>query len=903
MSEKLDEYKRKRDFGKTAEPSGEASIAPSGRLRFLIQKHAATRLHYDFRLEHDGALLSWAVTRGPSLDPHDKRLAVETEPHPIDYGDFEGTIPKGEYGGGTVMLWDRGYWAPEPGTSIEQGLAKGDLKFVLEGERLHGGWVLVKIKNDRSGGKRSNWLLIKHRDDQVREGGDGGEAYLAATATSVASGRTMEQIASGAEPGPTPFFTQPVKGRSKRASAAQVWNSNRGDPEASAVAAVEEVDPKPLKPKRKTKTAQPVGSLAVPDFVDPELCRIVDRPPPGAEWVHEIKFDGYRMQLRIEAGAVTLRSRRGLDWTHRFPEIAADSKSLPNGLYDGEIVALDEHGAPDFAGLQAALSDGKTGGLVFFLFDQLFAAGEDLRPLPLRDRKVRLEQVLGEGADKGSGRLRFVEHFESGGDAVLSSACRMHLEGIVSKRLDAPYRSGRSENWTKAKCRGGQEVVICGWTTTGDAFRSLIAGVHRDGRLVHVGRVGTGFGREKVVGLLPKLKAVESDVCPFSGPGAPRGGAGVHWVRPELVAEIESAGWTGDGHLRQASFKALREDKPAEEVVAETPADAPQTVPETSQKTAQTSPKITKDAGKSQTGGNVVLGVSISNPAKPLWPADAGQEPITKLDLARYFEAVGEAMLPHIKGRPCSVIRAPDGTLGERFFQRHAMPGTSSLITLATYTGDRKPYIQLDRIEALIAAAQTGGVELHPWNCAPDRYDVPGRLVFDLDPSPETSFDDVITAAHEVKARLEGVGLVAFCKTTGGKGLHVVTPLTVDASVDWPTAKAFARDLCAAMAADAPDRFLINMAKAKRTGKIFLDYLRNDRLSTAVAPYSPRARPGAPVSWPITWAQVKKGLDPMKYTLRTAPALLRRNRAWDGYDEAERPVADAIARLKTPKAA
>ena len=860
---KLAAYQTKRDFNVTAEPSGAQDVAPSDRLRFVIQKHAATRLHYDLRLELDGVFKSWAVTRGPSPDPLDRRLAVEVEDHPLDYGDFEGGIPKGQYGGGTVMLWDRGYWAPEGGLSIDKQLKKGHLTAVFAGERMKGAWHLVRLERDREKSKRTNWLLIKAHDGFEREGN--GDDFLKRNDTSVASGRSMEEIAVGKPPGPTPFMSK----HKTPAAPDAVWNSDQADPVLH-----------PSPPAKAGGTAH--GRTAkggMPRFIEPELCRLVERPPAGAGWIHEIKFDGYRLQLRVEDGAAVLRTRKALDWTARFPEIASDATGLPDGIYDGEAVALDDEGRPDFAGLQAALSSGKTPGLVLFLFDALFADGEDLRELPLSDRKARLRAALA-GA---SSRLRFVDHFDSAGDAVLRSACSLHLEGIVSKRLDAPYRSGRNGDWTKAKCRGGQEVVIGGWTTTGGtAFRSLIAGVYRDGQLIHVGRIGTGFGRDKLERLLPRLEALESDRSPFQGPDAPRKAPGVHWVKPEAVAEIDFAGWTGDGHIRQASFKGLREDKPPAEIIAETP--------ETKAEALKARPAPPQHAG------TVVRGVSISNPAKALWPAHGEAPAVTKLDLARYLEGVCEWMLPHIKGRPCSLIRTPDGIDGQRFFQRHAGMGTSSLITLVSVPGDRKPYIQIDTPEALIAAAQSGGVEFHPWNCQPGEPEVPGRLVFDLDPAPDLAFGAVIDGAKEIRQRLEALGLVAFCKTTGGKGLHVVTPLK-RSKLDWVTAKAFARQVCEQMAAESPDRYLLNMAKAKRGGKIFLDYLRNDRTSTAVAPLSPRARPGAPVSMPLTWAQVRAGLDPMRFTLKTAPGLIAKSDAWTGYCEAERPLDAAIRRL------
>ena len=897
---KLAAYRAKRDFGLTAEPSGETAAPKAERLRFIIQKHDATRLHYDFRLEYQSVMLSWAVTRGPSLDPDDKRLAVEVEPHPLTYGDFEGTIPKGQYGGGTVMLWDRGYWAPE-GMTVEEGLKKGDLKFTLDGERLKGSWVLVRMKFDRNGGKRTNWLLIKHRDEDAKDGA--AESFLAENATSVASGRTMDEIAAGTGKGPTPFITGPKPGKSKakaaRSSPDRIWNSNRGDPEASAEAVAQEDQPKPAKSAKGKTAASP------PDFIAPQLTQSVDRPPSGVAWAHEIKFDGYRMQLRVSGGKATLKTRKGLDWTHRFKEIAAEGVGLCDCIVDGEICALDEHGAPDFPALQAALSSGKTGGLVYFVFDLLFDGKEDLRALPLSDRKARLQALVEHEGQKG--RIRFVEHFETGGDAVLSSACRMHLEGIVSKRLDSPYVSGRSSNWTKAKCRGGQEVVIAGWTSEGaNDFRSLIAGVHRNGKLVHVGRIGTGFGRDKAAELLPRLRAVETDKSPLEGKAAPSRGVKVHWVKPVLVAEIESGGWTGDGNLRQASFKALREDKPAEEVVQEIPEPVEVVEHETAAKKAKPAkakaPKA--ETPKPAATGKVVMGVTLSNPDKVLWPAADGEPAATKRDLALYYEAMADVILPHIQGRPCSIIRCPDGVGGQGFFQRHVGQGTSSLVTSVTVFGDKTPYLQIDRPEALVAMAQTGALELHPWNCLPGQPEVPGRLVFDLDPGPGLDFARVVEGALAIKARLEALGMEAFCKTTGGKGLHVVTALAPEKEpLTWPEAKGFARDLCTALAADQPDRYLVNMAKAKREGKIFLDYLRNDRMATAVAPYSPRARSGAPVSWPVEWKAVKPGLDPKAFTLRTAPTLLKKSQAWADYGASARPLRPAIARLAKRSAA
>jgi len=1042
-SRKLSKYRAKRDFTRTAEPSGEVDVAPAEHLRFVIQKHAATRLHYDLRLELGGVFKSWAVTRGPSLDPAEKRLAVEVEDHPLAYGDFEGTIPGGQYGGGTVQLWDRGYWAPEDGRTPEEALASGDLKFVLEGDRLHGSWVLVRMKTDRYGGRRTNWLLIKHRDAYARPGDH--DALLEED-RSVASGRPMAQIAAGKGRAPKPFMVA-RGGEKPRADA--VWHSNRGEfdqsggggrgtgrgreatqgqatrsnggqdratkaetpagdrgrgrtakatasiadggrervinakragrsrssgPEAGSSAArsqlasgeptsrvaggarssrdkeastetasrVSGASGRAATPETGT-TRQPMPGrriTSIPGFVEPQLALLVAKPPEGGGWGHEIKLDGYRLQLRVEKGRATLKTRKGLDWSAKFAALCRTASALPDCVLDGEAVVLDSKEAPDFSALQEALSEGSADSAVLFAFDMLFEGNEDLRGLPLAERKRRLQTLLDAQPRKVTDHIRYLDHLESSGAAVLESASRVNLEGIVSKQLDAPYRSGRTGSWMKSKSRAGHEVVIGGWTADGKDLRALIAGVYKGGRLVPVGRVGTGFNSENVKDLVSRLKKVAADKSPFQERIPLPNDRTIHWVRPELVAEIELAGWTGGGNVRQAAFKGLREDKPANEVTAEVAADPAQTaapsraaggakaasgraiaparavapasartrapgrVPPVARHENSSPTAVAKLLKPSGNGGDVtnkstVMGVAISKPDKVFWPDAGAGKAVTKLDLARYFEAVSEWLFPHVEGRPCSIVRAPDGINGETFFQRHAMPGISSLFDLVRVSGDHEPYVMIDRPEALAAVAQSGGVELHPWNCEPHRPEVPGRLVFDLDPAPDVDFKAVIEAAQEMRERLEAIGLECFCKTTGGKGLHVVTPLAQpkDTHADWAVVKAFAREICRQMAADQPRRYLINMSKSARKGLIFLDYLRNDRTSTAVAPWSPRVRAGAPVSMPITWDQVRAGLDPSRYTVVTAPGLMAKSKAWQGYEEAARPIVKAVELL------
>jgi len=858
----LDTYQKKRNFAATPEPRGRKSKAkPSAPLRYLIQRHAATRLHYDFRIEQDGVLKSWAVTKAPSRDPAVKRLAVEVEDHPLDYGTFEGTIPAGNYGGGTVQLWDIGTWTPQHPDTLEADFAKGSVKMLLDGERLKGGWALVRLKADRGKpSKRNNWLLIKEKDEHAVPGE--GDANMEIDA-SITTGRTMAEIAEGGSAKARPAAREPA---TKAASP----------------------------PRAKASPAKPATRPHA--FVPIQLCKITDFPPQAAGWAHEIKFDGYRLQVATGGGRATVRTRKGLDWSDKFVELASEAAKWPNAVVDGELCALAEDHMPDFSALQAAISDQNTGDLVYFAFDLLFEGPEDLRALPLVERKARLQAYIDRLPKAARGRIRYVDHFATTGQAVLESACRMDLEGVISKKLDAPYSEGRSTTWLKSKCRGRDEVVIGGWTSEGDRFRSLIVGVADDGAkrgLRHLGRVGTGYNQTLLKTLVPALKAVETDDNPFVGKGAPRksraGGMTIHWTRPVLVAEVEHGGYTDTGSLRQAAFKGLREDKPAAEVTQE-----PQAPVDPSKETG----RVTRPAelaipgepttGRAGKGKLVVSGVTISNPDKVLWPATGDQPAITKAELIRYYEMAAERILPHVADRPTSIIRAPEGISGEKFFQRHAMPGSNPRLKLID-VHERKPYVSVVDVGGLVAIGQSGGLELHPWGCKPGDPETPEQITFDLDPDEGLDFDDVIAAARVVRAELETLGLNAFVKTTGGKGLHVVVPIKADARsrVEWDQCKAFAKAVSERLRVADPDHFTTTLAKKARGGKIFLDYLRNGRMATAVAPWSPRARPGAGIAFPLAWTQVKKRLDPRAYTLRDAAALLKKPDPWKDFRKGE----------------
>jgi len=847
----LTRYREKRDFTQTAEPSGAEPVKAKGDGFFVVQKHAATRLHYDFRLALDGVLKSWAVTKGPSLDPHDKRLAVEVEDHPVAYGDFEGTIPEGQYGGGTVMLWDHGGW--EPIGDAKAGLKKGELKFILHGERLKGHWVLVRMGGKAAQEKRNNWLLINERDDEVREGG---KPLIESAVTSVTTGRSMDEIAGEHD---------------------RIWHSNRPADE----------QPEAAEPKPKAKSAKPRGKAPLPDFIPPQLATRVARPPAGKDWLHEIKFDGYRVLARIDDGAVTLLTRRGHDWTNRFGPVARVLAKLDvrQALIDGEVVVMTDTGVTDFGRLQATLAGEARYDMSLQAFDLLHLDGEDLTGKHLIDRKKLLQPLIEELGAQST--IFYSDHIENLGDKVFAQACQLALEGVVSKRRDAPYRSGRSESWVKSKCIERQEFVIAGYSKSsvaGKGLGSLLLAYYSGKELVYAGRVGTGFNETSVKAIRAALDTVERDTPPFAKwpPGA---GRDITWVEPSLVCEVEFLNWTEDGVLRHASFKGLREDKTAREVTIERP--KPAAAPKSRSKT------MAETAKPSAEGEKALAKITLTHPERVLDP-DSG---LTKRGLAEYLALVADRMLPHITGRPISFVRCPGGTAKACFYQKHIEtklpPGIGSVtIKEKEGTGD---YLTIDNAEGLIGLAQMGVLEVHPWGSRADDVDKPDRLIFDFDPAPDVPFTWVIEAALAMRERLNALGLESFLKTTGGKGLHVVAPFKREH--DWPTVKEFARAVATATAAES-DRYVTVMTKAKRTGKIFIDFFRNDRGATAVAPYSTRARAGAPVATPLDWREATPALSPGHFTVETMPRRLAQlaEDPWAGMLTSKQAIGKAALR-------
>ncbi|MBP1858990.1 DNA ligase D [Rhizobium herbae] len=817
----LTEYNRKRDFTRTAEPKGATKQAKAGKL-FLIQKHDATRLHYDFRLEWKGVLKSWAVTRGPSINPEDKRLAVRTEDHPLAYGDFEGTIPKKQYGGGTVMLWDTGWW--EPDNDPDEGLKEGKLKFHIHGQRMHGGWTLVRMK-PRDGEKRENWLLIKEHDEETSEDGD---SLLTENLTSVKTGRSMEEIASGS-------------GEKK----AHVWESSTSAAANVKAGAIAE-EPPALQARRERSGKSPA-------FVKPQLATLVSDPPAGDDWLNEAKFDGYRLMIALGKSGVTCFTRTGLNWTEKFPDIINGFAALDcdSALIDGEAVAASEEGSK-FSALQKAI---KTGGETrFYAFDLLHLDGKDLRRKPLIERKKALKSLLD---TLGPSRaVQYSEHVRGNGEKVFQAMCNASQEGIIAKRADAPYREGRVGSWLKIKCTRRQEFVIGGYSPSdkrGRAFASLLVGAYEGDKFVYQGRVGTGFDEDTMADLATRFAKLKRKTSPFEA--VPKDIArDAVWLTPGLVVEVDFAEFTDDGHIRHGAFQGLREDKEASAVTPETkktPAKATAKKPEDP---AKSKPALEKKrlAREKDTAGDV-LGIRITHADRLLF----SDPDITKIDLARYYGVVADRMLPFAARHPASILRCPQGPDHQCFYQKHAsdgFPDEIHQVPIEEADGDIANYLYVDDARGLVAAVQMGTIELHIWGSTVDRLDAADRLVFDLDPDPSVTFETVKNAAIALRDALETLGLKSVAMVSGGKGIHVIVPLLRLAP--WEDAKAFAKALSAKIADNDPDNYIATMSKAKRKGRIFIDWLRNERGSTAVAPYSVRARAGGPVATPVSWDEL-----------------------------------------------
>lgn len=874
---KLETYTAKRNFSKTPEP--EPIVTKGDGNGYLIQKHAASHLHYDFRLELDGVLKSWAVPKGPSLDPADKRLAMEVEDHPVDYGSFEGIIPPGEYGGGTVMLWDRGTWEPvgDPG----QGLAKGKLVFKLHGEKLHGEWTLVKTFSKEKRG--NSWLLIKHKDEEIRKGDNA--QFLERNATSVVSGRTMEEIAAASD---------------------KVWKRNREH-------TVKNFPAKNPPPAAQALPAKAVKVSKMPGFTPPQLATLSTNMPKGAEGVHEIKFDGYRMISHINHGHVNIFSRNGKDWTAAFQSIAhlLSTFNIETAIVDGEMVVADEQGKSNFMELKNALSSGDVSRLQYYLFDILYLNGQDTTKLPLLQRKELLAELLTANAPKTKAqRIRLSEHFTVADDSFFQNVCTLQLEGVVSKRADAPYHVGRSKVWLKTKCQKRQEFVIGGFTlpSTGAlGVGALLLGYYDDGKLQFSGRVGTGFTKASSMQIRKLLDKLRQNKTPYVSIST-EGKRGAIWVKPQLVAEVEFTEWTPDGSLRHPSFKGMREDKQANSIVREIAISPKAAAPEI-EKELEEEPAIPKtvrakhakaekasaqtvqppSAKLSDNNKAVVGGISISHPQRVIYP---GMH-ITKQELAEYYLFVSDKIMPHIVNRPLSTVRCPEGASEPCFFQRHVGLGKSPYLHEVSVgvKGEARDYLMIHDVEGLISLVQWGVIELHPWQCAANNFDKPDRMIFDLDPDPSVSLKQLIDGAQEVRQRMQELGLRTFLKTTGGKGLHVVVPMTPNYS--FPAIKSFARAIAESMASDSPKKYIASMSKAKRTGKIFVDYLRNDVTSTAVAPYSARAREGATVSTPLAWEELTGQLKLSSFTINAVQQRLEKQRKdpWQDFSKTKQKIA------------
>ncbi|MDX2114847.1 MAG: DNA ligase D [Planctomycetota bacterium] len=899
----LDEYKKKRDFARTPEPGAEAPADASGRL-FVVQKHDASRLHYDFRLQVGDVLASWAVPKGPSLNPVHKRLAVHVEDHPLEYGDFEGIIPAGQYGGGTVMLWDRGEWTPEEADPA-RAIRRGKLSFSLEGRKLHGRWTLTRLRASRDDERGDNWLLIKHQDEHAS---DDGESLLKEKDRSIKSGRTLREIAAAADA----TWTAGGAVENHRDEKAPGEEAARVAAAEAAIAQGVPADPSHV----KGAAASPM-----PRQIRPQLCTLTDRAPPEDGWLYEIKFDGYRLIARRSGSSVHLLTRSGADWTDKFRPLSEAVGDLPvrSAIFDGEATIVDAGGRTAFQELQSAIKARHFDGLVYFVFDLLYLDGFDLTQTPLVERKRLLRQIVPE---TGRGMIRFSDHVTGNGADVHKNACQLALEGIICKKADAPYVQMRSRSWLKVKCGRRQEFVVIGWTPPGGArkhFGALLLGAYdADGQLAYTGRVGTGFDESTLRDIRQRLDRLAVEKCPADVPPDRAESRGVRWVKPELVAEVEFTQWTDEGRLRHPSFQGLREDKPAGQVRIEkprplesikggaqaAPVELAPSQPEEQAVTSASAPssdvphRTSGDAAgdrpargkpaRGKSGGALVAGIRISHPERVLYPETG----VTKLELARYYEMVGERMLPFVAGRPLSTVRCPAGRGGQCFFQKHVRETFGEPVTSIRVEEEDGPadYIAIDSAQGLVALVQFGVLEIHPWGSSGRDLERPDQITIDLDPAPDVPFARVKQGAELVRRLLEAAGLRPFLKTTGGKGLHVVAPLKPRAS--WDEAKAFCLEVARTLVNAEPDRYIATATKSKRLGKIFVDYLRNGRGATSIAPYSSRARANGTVAVPLAWDELKELEKPDVWTVRTLGERLARGAIdpWSSYEESRREL-------------
>ena len=816
----IETYNAKRDFAKTGEPKGRKLKGKGD--SFVVQKHDASRLHWDFRLELDGVLKSWAVPRGPSLNPKDNRLAVRTEDHPLDYGTFEGTIPKGEYGGGTVMLWDSGSWIPHPDKDPRKTIEEGHLHFTLEGERMKGEWVMFRIKG-KPGEKNENWMLKKVTDDFAGEAGD---ALVEEGLTSVTTKRTMAEIAAGAD----------------------VWHS-----------------------KDKAGRAKRKPSAPPPPYRAPQLATLVDAVPAGSDWLYEYKYDGYRLLLATGGGAATAWTRNGKDWSDKFRSIVKAAADLPAGcLIDGEAVALDEDGKPDFGLLQATLKGGGA-DLAFYAFDLIVDQGEDIAKLGNLERKERLAALL----KTVSAPILYGDHILAKGEALFEAICKEGGEGIIAKKASAPYRSDRAKNWLKIKCTNRQEFIVVGWQESDKrrGFRSLHLAV-RDGKaMTYAGKVGTGFDAALIESLRATMDLIEVERPPLTVPKAVLRDS--HWLQPKLVAEIAFTEFTREGTLRHPSFIGLREDKRADQVVREVVEKLP----------SKGKAKATERATFTS------LGVRITNPDRIIFPGDE----ISKGQLADYYAAIAAPIMVDAANRPLTLIRCPQGRAKKCFFQKHdsgSMGDFVHHVPIREKDGSTEDYLFVDKVEGLLGCVQMGTIEFHGWGSRIDPLEKPDRMVFDLDPDEGLDFGAVRDGAEQLRALLADLGLKTFPLLSGGKGIHVVAPL--DQSADWPMVKSFAERFSRAIAQQHPEAFTANIRKNQRTGRIFVDWLRNQRGATAVLPYSVRAREGAPVAAPVDWSEVAETKGGNRFTIRDVDELLERasSKRLAGWGQAKQSLPD-----------